>query len=177
MTYVQHYDSPLGGMLLACDEEGLVGAWFDGQKYFAGGLAPERLEQPTPALDEAVRWLDVYFGGEQPSFTPSLHLTGSAFRQEVWAILLEIPYGRTVTYGQIAQRLYERHGGTRVSAQAVGGAVGHNPVSVIVPCHRVVGAAGSLTGYAGGVDKKLRLLELERADTSRLSVPTRGTAL
>lgn len=120
----------------------------------------------TPALDAACRWLDVYFSGQEPDFTPKLHLVGSDFRQAVWALLRKIPYGQTTTYGALAGQLAEQSG-KRVSAQAVGGAVGHNPVSLIVPCHRVVGSDGSLTGYAGGVEKKMRLLTLENSEAAK----------
>ena len=153
--------------MLAADETGLRGLWFDGQKYFARDLSAERTEQNTPALTEAKRWLDIYFAGKEPDFLPPLHPTGSAFRQSVWEILLKIPYGQ----------LAARRGLANMSAQAVGGAVGHNEISVIIPCHRVVGANGSLTGYAGGIDKKIKLLKLERADMAQLFVPKKGTAL
>ena len=151
MTYTQHYDSPLGGILLAADEEGLTGLWFDGQKYFARTLPKEYAESETPVLCEAKRWLDIYFSGREPDFTPPLHPVGSAFQQAVWALLLEIPYGETTTYGALARKLAEKQGLTHMSAQAVGGAVGHNDISLIIPCHRVVGASGSLTGYADTV--------------------------
>ncbi len=162
MTFTRRYVSPLGGILLAADEQGLTGLWFDGAKYFAANLPEEYEEKSTPILDEAARWLDIYFAGGQPNFTPPLHLVGSDFRQRVWKRLLDIPYGQTATYGALL--------GKGVSAQAVGGAVGHNPISIIVPCHRVVGANGSLTGYAGGIDKKIRLLTLEGADVGRLTL-------
>lgn len=177
MIKTQHYDSPLGGILLAADEIGLRGLWFDGQKYFARGLPEECVEGDAPALSEAKRWLDIYFTGKEPDFLPPLHPVGSPFRQSVWEILLRIPYGRTVTYGEIARQLAEKSGRARVSAQAVGGAVGHNEISILIPCHRVVGTGGSLTGYAGGIDKKVRLLELEGADMRGLFVPKKGTAL
>lgn len=177
MTFIQHYDSPLGGILLAADEIGLTGLWFDGQKYFARGLSSEREERELPVLLEAKRWLDIYFTGKEPDFLPPLHPAGSAFRQSVWEILLKIPYGQTITYGDIARQLAAKQGLANMSAQAVGGAVGHNEISVIIPCHRVVGANGSLTGYAGGIDKKIKLLELERADMTQLFVPKKGTAL
>ena len=177
MTFTQHYDSPLGGILLASDEVGLTGLWFDGQKYFARDLPAERMEQDTPVLSEAKRWLDIYFTGREPDFTPPLHPIGSAFRQGVWDILLQIPYGQTATYGEIARRLAAKQGCPRMSAQAVGGAVGHNEISIIIPCHRVVGTNGSLTGYAGGIDKKVKLLELEHTDMTDLFVPQKGTAL
>ena len=156
MDYTCHYDSPLGGITLASDGEALTGLWFDGQKYFADTLDAEHEEQPLPVFDEAVRWLDLYFGGEVPDFTLELSPRGSAFRRRVWDALLAIPYGHTTTYGEIAKKL-----GCK-SAQAVGGAVGRNPVSLLIPCHRVLGADGSLTGYAGGVDKKRSLLRLEQ---------------
>ena len=177
MVYTCHYESPLGGILLAADEVGLTGLWFDGQKYFARDLPAEHTERNTPLLLEAGRWLDIYFTGREPDFMPPLHPVGSVFRQSVWEILLQIPYGQTMTYGEIARQLAEQQGGVRVSAQAVGGAVGHNEISIIIPCHRVVGTGGSLTGYAGGIDKKIKLLELERADMRRFFVPKRGTAL
>ena len=137
----------------------------------------ERTEQETSVLTEAKRWLDVYFDGREPDFMPPLHPIGSAFRQSVWEILLQIPYGETMTYGEIARRLAEKQGLSQMSAQAVGGAVGHNEVSIIIPCHRVVGTNGSLTGYAGGIDKKVKLLELEHADITGFFVPKKGTAL
>ena len=177
MTFLQHYNSPLGGILLAADEIGLTGLWFDGQKYFARDLPAEHVEQNTPVLSEAKRWLDIYFTGREPDFTPPLHPIGSVFRQAVWEILLQIPYGQTTTYGEIARQLAAKLGLPRMSAQAVGGAVGHNEVSIIIPCHRVVGTSGSLTGYAGGIDKKVKLLELEHTDMTELFVPEKGTAL
>ena len=163
MIFVGYYASPLGGILLAADEQGLTGLWFDGAKYFAANLPEEYEEKSTPILDEAARWLDIYFVGRQPNFTPPLHLVGSDFRQRVWKRLLDIPYGQTATYGALL--------GKGMSAQAVGGAVGHNPISIIVPCHRVVGVNGSLTGYAGGIDKKIHLLALEGVDVGRLTIP------
>ncbi len=177
MTFIQHYDSPLGGILLAADELGLTGLWFDGQKYFARDLPAERAEQNTPALSAAKRWLDIYFTGREPDFTPPLHTIGSEFRRDVWEMLLRIPYGQTTTYGELARQLAAKRGLPRLSAQAVGGAVGHNEISVIIPCHRVVGTNGSLTGYAGGIDRKVKLLELERTDMTGLFAPKRGTAL
>lgn len=171
MTYIQHYASPLGGILLAANDIGLTGLWFDGQKYYADALPAEHIERETPILADAKRWLDVYFTGVEPDFMPPLHPVGSAFRQAVWELLLQIPYGQTVTYGELARQLAEKQGVEHMSAQAVGGAVGHNPISLIIPCHRVVGTHGSLTGYAGGIDKKLKLLELEQADIQGFFVP------
>ena len=177
MTFIQHYNSPLGGILLAADEIGLTGLWFNGQKYFARSLPAGYTEQNTPALSEAKRWLEVYFTGKNPDFMPPLHIVGSAFRRAVWEILLQIPYGKTTTYGEIARQLAKKQKLPRMSAQAVGGAVGHNEISIIIPCHRVVGTNGSLTGYAGGIDKKIKLLELEHTDMSSFFVPKSGTAL
>ena len=176
MTNTATYKSPLGTILLAANEIGLTGLWFEGQKYFARTLPKEHISKETSVLAEAKRWLDIYFAGKEPDFLPPLHPVGSSFQQSVWKILLTIPYGQIITYGDIARQLAAQQGG-RGSAQAVGGAVGHNKVSIIIPCHRVVGTNGSLTGYAGGIDKKIKLLELEHADMSRLFIPKKGTAL
>lgn len=157
MLFLTHYASPLGPILLAADETGLTGLWFEAQKYFPSFLGVDYQEKETPVLTETVRWLDVYFSRKDPGFLPPLHPQGSPFRQTVWDILLTIPRGQTMTYGEIARRLGVH------SAQAVGGAVGHNPISILIPCHRVVGSDGSLTGYAGGLDRKTRLLQLEGA--------------
>lgn len=177
MTFLTHYDSPLGGVLLAADEIGLTGLWFEGQKYFADNLPAERAERETETLALAKRWLDIYFAGKEPDFMPPLHPVGSPFRRAVWELLLEIPYGQTTTYGELSRRLAAKMGIAHMSAQAVGGAVGHNGISIIIPCHRVVGTGGSLTGYAGGIDKKVKLLQLERADMRGFFVPKKGTAL
>lgn len=173
MNYTQLIPSPLGNILLSADEIGLTGLWFEGEKYYADALPREHIERETPILMDTKRWLDVYFTGREPDFTPPLHPTGSAFRMTIWRLLLQIPYGQTTTYGELAKRLECG----RMSAQAVGGAVGHNPISIIVPCHRVVGANGSLTGYAGGLDRKIRLLEIEKKDMTGLFRPTKGKAL
>ena len=162
------YCSPLGGILLAADEDGLTELRFcRGTDNFPA----EHTEAQTPVLADAVRWLDIYFGGREPDFIPPLHPIGSEFRCAVWKLLLQIPYGTTATYGDIAKEIAKNMGLEKMSAQAVGGAVGHNEISIIIPCHRVVGTNGSLTGYACGIDRKVRLLELERADMSRLFVP------
>ena len=158
MDYTAHYMSPIGGITLASDGKALVGLWFDGQKYFAAGLAPVHEErQDLEIFAETRRWLDIYFSGKNPDFLPNIALRGSEFRKAVWRKLLEIPYGQTTTYGALARSMHCK------SAQAVGGAVGHNPLSLIVPCHRVVGTGGKLTGYAGGIDKKEWLLHMEGA--------------
>ena len=164
MDCVHHYESPLGCITLAGDEAGLTGLWFDGQKHFASTLSADHEEKMLPVFTEAERWLDRYFSGGIPDFTPALNLRGTPFRRLVWEFLLTIPYGRTVTYGEIAETLASRTG-RPVSPRAVGSAVGHNPVSLIVPCHRVIGMDGSLTGYAGGLDRKIKLLRLEQQNS------------
>ena len=177
MICTQRYASPLGGILIAADEQGLTGLWFDNQKYFADALPKDAVAQSTPILADAARWLDIYFSGQEPDFLPPLHPQGSAFRQAVWALLLQIPYGKTVTYGELSRQIAAQRGLTHMSAQAVGGAVGHNAISIIIPCHRVVGMNGSLTGYAGGIERKVQLLTLEGAAMEQIFVPTKGTAL
>ena len=161
MIYASRYKSPIGNILLASDEEGLTGLWFEGQKYFANTLPDERILQETEILREAKKWLDLYFTGEEPPFTPPLHPAGSTFRQAVWQLLLQIPYGQTITYGEIARRMAEVKKVPRMSAQAVGGAVGHNEISIIIPCHRVLGKKCEITGFGGGLPAKRFLLKLE----------------
>ena len=167
--YISHYHSPMGGITMAGNGEALTGLWFDGQKYFADTIDGDVEEQELPVFAETDRWLTLYFQGQKPDFTPPIAFGAkvSEFRKEVWKILLSIPYGTTLTYGDIARQISVRQGIDRMSAQAVGGAVGHNPISLIVPCHRVVGTNGSLTGYAGGIDKKVKLLQLEGNDVSK----------
>ena len=179
MYYISHYKSPVGLLTLAGEGEHLTGLWLEGQKYFGATLPRQSLERDIdPVFIKAREWLDRYFAGERPGIGElSLAPSGGVFRQEVWRLLCEIPYGEVTTYGEIARRLAKRLGRSSTSAQAIGGAVGHNPISIVIPCHRVVGAGGSLTGYAGGVEKKRWLLAHEGVDVSRLMVPTRGTAL
>lgn len=152
---------------MASDGQALTGLWFDGQKYFPEGLAEEHGGADLQIFKDADRWLDIYFSGRDPGYTPQLRTDATEFRMAVWEILLSIPYGKTMTYGEVAVAAAERTGRDRMSAQAAGGAVSHNPVSLIIPCHRVIGRDGSLTGYAGGTDRKSRLLELERAGSTR----------
>ena len=161
MDYVWHYDSPLGGITLASDGSALSGLWFDGQKHFAATLGAEREERELPVFEQTARWLDAYFAGRVPDFTPPLHLIGTPFQKAGWELLLTIPYGETRSYGQLAACLAETRGMPRVSARAVGAAVGRNPISLVIPCHRVLGADGRLTGYAGGLERKRALLTLE----------------
>ena len=158
MIYTAHYTSPLGGITLTSDGMELTGLYFDGERDFPDLSAVRKKD--LPVFGEVMRWLDLYFNGKEPDFMPALNPTGTPFQMSVWAILRTIPYGEMTTYGAIARRL-EEYTKKRMSAQAVGGAVGRNPISILIPCHRVIGANGSLTGYAGGLDKKEYLLELE----------------
>lgn len=169
MLYKALYTSPIGELTLASDGENLVGLWLEGQKYFAHGITEELIENSCLKIFAVTKnWLDRYFKGENPAISElKLAPRGNEFRQEVWRILCGIPYGKTTTYGDIAQKLAARRGLERMSAQAVGGAVGHNPISIIIPCHRVVGKNGCLTGYAGGIRNKIKLLELENADITK----------
>ena len=178
MYYKTVYQSPVGTLTLACDETGgsLVGLWIEGQKYYAATLSTDAEKQETPVHLKAASWLTAYFNGQAPEIDFPLKPKGSSFRQAVWEVLRSIPYGATTTYGAIAAQLSQITGkGT--SARAVGGAVGHNPISLMIPCHRVVGTNGSLTGYGGGIARKVKLLELERADMHGLFVPKKETAL
>lgn len=178
MIYTNDYKSPLGNILLAGDERGLTGLWFtEGGRYIGAGLQEGAGRRETDYFDQTKEWLDIYFSGHDPGFFPRIHLTGSEFRNRVGEIMCEIPFGKTVTYGWIADRIAKERGLEKMSAQAVGGAVGHNPVCIIVPCHRVIGANGSLTGYGGGILRKKALLELEGNDMSHFSIPAKGTAL
>ena len=161
MQYFSHYYSPLGKILLASDSTHLTSLWFEGQKYYAAKLDSNCQEKDLPVFQQAAFWLDVYFSGKEPGFTLPIRFHGTPFQKQVWCVLCSIPYGKTMTYGQIAQIIAKHRGLSHMSAQAVGGAVGHNPISIIVPCHRVLGANGKITGYAGGVDKKVALLNLE----------------
>lgn len=203
--YAMHYVAPIGGMVVAASAEGITGLWLDEQKYFGGtceedmadavkvlvedssvrvdesAAHPLDFEEGKQALDhlsQAKNWLDRYFAGEAP--TPdelTLAPRGTEFRMKVWRILCEIPYGKTTTYGDIAKQIAAEEGKKTMSSQAVGGAVGHNPISIIIPCHRVVGSTGSLTGYAGGIKRKMALLELEGADMDKFFVPKHSTAM
>ena len=177
MFYSTTYESPVGTLTLASNGEALCGLWLDGQKYH-GGTIPESMthDDDAPAFAEARTWLDAYYAGERPAIADvPLAPIGSEFQQIVWHILTEIPYGELTTYGRIAEQVRATRG--RASALAVGGAVGHNPISIIIPCHRVVGADGSLTGYAGGLTRKIWLLEHEGVDMTKLYRPKKGTAL
>lgn len=171
MVYTSIYKSILGNITLAADEIGITGLWFEGQKYFAHSLPSKVISGDNASISKAKKWLDIYFAGQQPGFMPPLHMMGTPFRQKVWQILLQIPYGETITYGEIARILAKKQGDCPMSAQAVGNAVGHNEISIVIPCHRVVGAKGNLVGYAGGIEKKIALLQLEQVDMSKLYMP------
>ena len=163
MKFTTTYESPVGSLLLASDGENLTGLWLEGQKYYGAGLAADAVQKDDlPAFDAVREWLDAYFAGKKPGVSAlQIAFVGTEFRRAVWQLLCEIPYGESVTYGELAQKLVVKGVCETMSARAVGGAVGHNPISIIVPCHRVMGKDGSLTGYAGGVDAKRRLLMLE----------------
>ena len=171
MTYTYHYSSPLGGITLSSNGTELTGLWFDGQKYFGSTLLKKCEEKSLPIFEQSMLWLDIYFSGQAPDFTPPLRMQTTPFRKAVWEILLTIPFGKTMTYGEIAQRIVNQKGLSKMSPQAVGGAVGHNAISLIIPCHRVVGKKGNLTGYAGGIEKKVQLIILEKTDMSSFFVP------
>lgn len=177
MLYAVEIPSPVGRLTMAGEEQTIVGLWLEGQKYFGSGLLPA-VPGETPATRAGRAWLEAYFSGGRPDPARlSLSPRGSPFAQLVWQLLLQIPYGQVTTYGALARVAARRLGRPSMSAQAVGGAVGHNPISILIPCHRVVGADGSLTGYAGGIARKRQLLELEKVDLSRLYEPQKGTAL
>lgn len=159
--YKYTYSSPLGEITLFGTDEVLTGLYFVGQKCYPEALKTDGIREELPIFLQTVRWLDVYFSGREPNFIPNVVMKGTSFQQAVWSVLRTIPYGQTMTYGQISDIIAQQRGAKRMSAQAVGGAVGRNPISIIVPCHRVVGADGSLTGYAGGIDRKRELLRLE----------------
>lgn len=161
MNYIQKYNSPFGKMLMFSDGDALTGLVFDGQKYFKNKEVSDYVNEDLQVFKEVKEWLNIYFDGKKPDFIPPISLNGSVFRKEVWEILMTIPYGQVCTYGEIAKKLAAKRGIARMAAQAVGGAVGHNPIAIIVPCHRVIGTNGSLIGYAGGLDKKEALLKLE----------------
>lgn len=161
MTFIAHHTTPLGPITLASDGDALTGLWFDGQKHFARTIKGETIETELPIFQTTRLWLGTYFHKERPTSIPKIKVQGSVFQQMVCEIMLSIPYGQTTTYGEIAKVAAQKMGRASMSAQAVGGAVGHNPISIIIPCHRVVGSNGNLTGYAGGLEKKIRLLQIE----------------
>ena len=171
-TYIHFYDSPLGKLAMRSDGSALIGLGLASQQAAGVAIASSRpQEKSLPIFQETGRWLDTYFRGCAPSFTPKLKLTGSDFQKRVCEIMLTIPFGETITYGEIAAQIARERGIPRMSAQAVGGAVGANPILLIVPCHRVIGAGGNLTGYGAGMERKIQLLTLEKVDMTNLFVP------
>lgn len=177
MIFTSHYCSPIGDILLASKDHQLIGLWIKGQKYDLGMSYEFHEKNDEKILIQAKEWLTKYFNGQKPQITDlPLAPIGSEFRQRVWHILCQIPYGEVTTYGAIAKSLAKQTGKSSMSAQAVGNAVGHNPISIIIPCHRVIGANGNLTGYAAGIDKKIQLLQLEKVDMKNFSVPKKGTS-
>lgn len=178
MLYKSYYNSPLGKLLLISDEENLKVLKLEGSKYYNNYEDENILENNhIEILIKTKLWLDKYFKGEKPSIKEiNLKPEGSEFRQSVWKLLCKIPYGKTITYGEIAKEL-NKSTNKKMSGQPIGGAVGHNPIGIIIPCHRVVGANGNLTGYAGGIQNKIKLLELEKNDMSKFYIPKKGTAL
>ena len=177
MEYIYNLPSPAGTLTLSSDGESLTGLWTENSRYFGATLKADLQVKYLPVFKQTAKWLDRYFSGYEPKINPPLAPQGTPFRQEVWKILIAIPYGTVITYGAIAKELSERKNNYRLAAQAVGGAVGHNPISIIIPCHRVVGSNGSLTGYGGGIQKKLWLLQLEKVNTDNFFIPSKGTAL
>ena len=162
MDYTYHYTSPIGGITMASNGESLTGLWFDGQKYFASTLSQRHVEKQLPIFDRTCEWLDLYFSGKSPDFMPPVFMYVSNFRRDVYEILMTIPFGKTMTYKEVADLIAKKHRIISMSAQAVGGAIAHNPISLVIPCHRVIGTNGKLTGYAGGLDKKEWLLNMEK---------------
>lgn len=179
MYYSTIYQSPIGTITLASDNNNIIGLWLQGQKYHGNTIPEEMIENSDiPIFGAAKQWLDRYFAGEKPHISElQLAPIGGEFRQMVWSLLCEIPYGEVITYGDIAKKIAIKMNKKSMSSQAVGGAVGHNPISIVIPCHRVVGSNGSLTGYAGGINTKVKLLKLEGVDMSSFYIPTKGTAL
>jgi methylated-DNA-[protein]-cysteine S-methyltransferase len=161
MEYVHRIESPVGTLTVSSDGENIAGLWIAGQKYFANTLGKDALEQNLSVFDGVKEWLTIYFSGKEPGFMPPLAPRGSPFQKSIWNILRNIPYGKTTSYGEISKQFELENEGRRASARAAGGAVGHNPISILIPCHRVIGKNGDLTGYAGGIDVKIKLLRLE----------------
>lgn len=172
MDYMCKYKSKIGNIIIVSDGENLTGLWFEGQKYFLNLF--DECEENLEIFEKTKKWLDIYFSGNEPDFSIPVLFVGTEFRVKIWNILKEIPYGKVITYGDIAKKIAEEKGIKKMSAQAVGTAVGHNPISIIVPCHRVIGNNNNLTGYAGGLERKKKLLELEGWDISKMIDPTQS---
>ncbi len=161
--YTYNYQSPLGEIVIASDDTAITGLWLVGQRHFDIELEGCIADKDLPIFDEVSHWLDIYFTGNNPGEIPAVHMNGTLFQLEVWQILQTIPYGKLITYREIAELIAKKRGITKMSARAVGNAIGRNPISILVPCHRVVGSDGKMTGYAGGIERKVKLLKLENA--------------
>jgi methylated-DNA-[protein]-cysteine S-methyltransferase len=170
MEYYNKVESPVGVLTISSDGENITGLWIEGQKYFCRTLEKDASQKDLDIFENAKIWLECYFSGNKPDFNLPLEPKGSAFQKDIWDILIKIPYGETITYGKIAEKYKSQKNGKNVSARAVGGAVGRNPISIIIPCHRVIGSNGSLTGYAGGINNKKMLLEYEGVSIKREKV-------
>ena len=161
--YTHNYQSPLGEIVIASDDTAITGLWLVGQRHFDIEVEGCITDKDLPIFDEVSHWLDIYFTGNNPGEIPAVHMNGTLFQLEVWQILQTIPYGKLITYREIAELIAKKRGITKMSARAVGNAIGRNPISILVPCHRVVGSDGKMTGYAGGIERKVKLLKLENA--------------
>lgn len=169
MIYNSTYKSKIGNLLIICNDDFLTGIWFYNQKYFPQKI--DAIEKETTIIKKTKKWLDEYFDGKNTNIYVNINPNGTTFQKNVWEILKQIPYGKTVTYGEIAKKIAKMQNVEHMSARAVGTAIGKNPISIIIPCHRVVGTNNSLAGYAGGIDKKIYLLKLEKAWEERFFVP------
>lgn len=167
MIYVSKHETPLGMITIAGTKENLVGVWFDNQKYFGSTIPKEHQVGETKVIKETKKWLDIYFSGVEPDFFPLLLMEDSFFRMQVWEILKTIPYNQTKTYKEVGRQVAKKRNILNMSAQAVGGAVGKNPFAILIPCHRVIGKNGDLKGYAGGIQIKKQLLDLEKNEINR----------
>jgi methylated-DNA-[protein]-cysteine S-methyltransferase len=174
MEYIHKIESPVGVLTVSSDGQNISGLWIEGQKYFAKTLGKDVLEKSLPVFEDVRKWLDIYFSGKEPDFMPPLMPKGSPFQKSVWNNLCKIPYGQTTSYGELAKQFELENNGKHTSARAIGGAVGHNPISILIPCHRVIGKNYNPTGYAGGIPKKLKLLKLEGVDIENMG---RGKSL
>lgn len=179
MEYKSYYESKIGTIILTSDGNYLTGLWFTTSRFKKlRKVEQNQIQDELKIFSITKKWLDQYFNGEKPDLNAvPIKLIGTEFSCRVWEILKKIPYGRTVTYGEIAEKIANEKGIAKMSAQAVGHAVGHNPISIIIPCHRVMGSKGNLTGYGGGIDKKIGLLEIERTDMTNFYIPKKGKAL
>ncbi|WRS28443.1 methylated-DNA--[protein]-cysteine S-methyltransferase [Oscillospiraceae bacterium MB08-C2-2] len=171
MEYTYRIESPVGLLTVASDGESITGLWLEGQQYYAAGLEEHTEKKELPIFERLQEWLELYFSGKEPDFSLPLAPKGSEYRQAVWKLLLSIPYGTVATYGSLAKQMDQLEEDRHTSARAVGGAVGHNPISILIPCHRVIGMDGSLTGYAGGIQRKIHLLKLEKVPMELFHTP------